>query len=97
MLFLHLNVAYFDVLLDEIGNVTGDINKRRGRIENMRRFRKGSQKLDAFVPLVEMFGYATALRNLTSGRANYSMEFHQYMPTPKDKQEEIVKMRNEKE
>ena len=82
---------------DYIGNVTGDINKRRGRIENMRRFRKGSQKLDAFVPLVEMFGYATALRNLTSGRANYSMEFHQYMPTPKDKQEEIVKERNTKE
>ena len=80
-----------------IGNVTGDVNKRRGRIEAMRRFRKGSQKLDAFVPLMEMFGYATALRNLTSGRANYSMEFHQYMPTPKDKQEEIVKERNQKE
>ena len=82
---------------DYIGNVTGDVNKRRGRIEAMRRFRKGSQKLDAFVPLMEMFGYATALRNLTSGRANYSMEFHQYMPTPKDKQEEIVKERNVKE
>ena len=82
---------------DYIGNVTGDVNKRRGRIEAMRRFRKGSQKLDAFVPLMEMFGYATALRNLTSGRANYSMEFHQYMPTPKDKQEEIVKERNSKE
>jgi len=82
---------------DYIGNVTGDVNKRRGRIEAMRRFRKGSQKLDAFVPLMEMFGYATALRNLTSGRANYSMEFHQYMPTPRDKQEEIVKERNVKE
>ena len=82
---------------DYIGNVTGDVNKRRGRIEAMRRFRKGSQKLDAFVPLMEMFGYATALRNLTSGRANYSMEFYQYMPTPKDKQEEIVKERNQKE
>ena len=82
---------------DYIGNVTGDVNKRRGRIEAMRRFRKGSQKLDAFVPLMEMFGYATALRNLTSGRANYSMEFHQYMPTPKDKQEAIVKERNAKD
>ena len=81
---------------DYIGNVTGDVNKRRGRIENMRRFRKGSQKLDAFIPLMEMFGYATALRNLTSGRANYSMEFFQYTPTPKDKQEEIVKMRGER-
>ena len=81
---------------DYIGNVTGDLNNRRGRIEAMRRFRKGSQKLDAFVPLMEMFGYATALRNLTSGRANYSMEFYQYSPTPKDKQEEIVKERNNK-
>ena len=82
---------------DYIGNVSGDVNKRRGRIEAMRRFRKGSQKLDAFIPLMEMFGYATALRNLTSGRANYSMEFYQYTPTPKDKQEEIVKERNSKE
>ena len=81
---------------DFIGNVTRDLNKRRGRIENMRRFRKGSQKLDGFCPLMEMFGYATALRNVTSGRANYSMEFYQYMPMPATKQEEIMKMRNEK-
>lgn len=81
---------------DYIGNVTGDLNKRRGRIEGMRRFRKGSQKIDCFIPLMEMFGYATTLRNLTSGRANYSMEFHQYMPMPAAKQEEIVKERNEK-
>ena len=78
---------------DYIGNVTRDINKRRGRIENMRRFRKGSQKLDGFIPLMEMFGYATALRNITSGRANYSMEFHQYAPMPAAKQEEIIKER----
>ena len=81
---------------DFIGNVTRDLNKRRGRIENMRRFRKGSQKLDGFCPLMEMFGYATALRNVTSGRANYSMEFYQYMPMPAAKQEEIMKMRSEK-
>lgn len=81
---------------DYIGNVTGDLNKRRGRIEGMRRFRKGSQKIDCFIPLMEMFGYATTLRNLTSGRANYSMEFHQYMPMPAARQEEIVKERNEK-
>ncbi|MCK9302049.1 MAG: elongation factor G, partial [Bacteroidales bacterium] len=80
---------------DYIGNVTGDLNKRRGRIESMRRFRKGSQKLVAFIPLMEMFGYATALRNISSGRANYSMEFHQYMPMPVAKQEEIIKRRNE--
>ncbi len=81
---------------DFIGNVTRDLNKRRGRIENMRRFRKGSQKLDGFCPLMEMFGYATALRNVTSGRANYSMEFYQYMPMPAAKQEEIIKARNER-
>lgn len=81
---------------DFIGNVTRDLNKRRGRIENMRRFRKGSQKLEGFCPLMEMFGYATSLRNITSGRANYSMEFYQYMPMPAAKQEEIIKMRSEK-
>ena len=81
---------------DFIGNVTRDLNKRRGRVENMRRFRKGSQKLDGFIPLMEMFGYATVLRNITSGRANYSMEFYQYMPMPAAKQEEIIKERREK-
>ena len=78
---------------DYIGNVTRDLTKRRGRIENMRRFHKGSQKLDGFCPLMEMFGYATALRNVTSGRANYSMEFYQYMPMPAAKQEEVIKER----
>jgi elongation factor G len=81
---------------DFIGNVTRDLNKRRGRIENMRRFRKGSQKLDGYVPLMETFGYATALRNITSGRANYSMEFYNYMPMPAAKQEEVIKMAAEK-
>ena len=46
---------------DYIGDVIGDINKRRGKIEAMRRHRKGSQKLNGFVPLMEMFGYATQL------------------------------------
>ena len=80
-----------------IGNITRDITKRRGRIENMRRFRKGSQKLDGFIPLMEMFGYATALRNVTSGRANYSMEFYQYMKMPAAKQEEVVAERRKKD
>ena len=79
---------------DFIGTVTGDVNKRRGRIEAMRRFRKGSQKLDCFIPLMEMFGYATALRNITSGRANYSMEFDKYTATPRTIQDEVVKERN---
>lgn len=76
---------------DYIGDVVGDINKRRGRIESMRRYRKGAQKLNGFVPLMEMFGYATQLRNISSGRANYSMEFFKYVPLPKDVQEKVLK------
>ena len=81
---------------DYIGNVTGDLNKRRGKIESMRRYRKGSQKLNGFVPLQEMFGYATTLRNITSGRANYSMEFFNYQPLPIAIQEAVIKKINEK-
>ncbi len=76
---------------DFIGNVVGDMNKRRGKIESMRRYRKGSQKLNGYTPLMEMFGYATQLRNITSGRANYSMEFHQYMPVSAKVQEGVLK------
>lgn len=81
---------------DYIGNVTGDFNKRRGRIESMRRHRKGSQKLNGFVPLMEMFGYATALRNISSGRANFSMEFYNYQALPAATQEEVLKKLAEK-
>jgi elongation factor G len=81
---------------DYIGAVTGDLNKRRGRIESMRRYRKGAQKLNGFVPLKEMFGYATQLRSLSSGRANYSMEFSQYTPLNKDMQEKVLKEHEQK-
>jgi elongation factor G len=81
---------------DYIGNVVGDLNKRRGKVESLRRFRKGAQKLNGLVPLMEMFGYATSLRNISSGRANYSMEFFQYMPLPKGVQEEVLKKLQEK-
>jgi len=74
-----------------IGDVSGNLSRRRGRIESMRRYRKGSQKINGFVPLKEMFGYATQLRNISSGRANYSMEFHKYMPLPRNIQEEVLK------
>ncbi len=74
-----------------IGDVIGNLNKKRGKVDQMRRFRKGSQKLNGIVPLMEMFGYSTQLRNITSGRASYSMEFFQYMPLPKDVQEEVLK------
>jgi elongation factor G len=76
---------------DYIGDVISNLNRKRGKIESMRRFRKGSQKLNGFVPLMEMFGYATQLRNLSSGRANYSMEFYQYMPLPPSIQEDVLK------
>ncbi len=76
---------------DYIGDVVGDINKRRGRIDSMRRHRKGSQKLNGYVPLMEMFGYATQLRSISSGRANYSMEFFKYVPIPRDTQEKVIK------
>ncbi len=81
---------------DYIGNLAGDLNKRRGKIESMRRYRKGSQKLNGFVPLMEMFGYATRLRNLSSGRANFSMEFYKYEPVTKAIQEEYMKKLEEK-
>ncbi len=81
---------------DHIGDVVGNLNKRRGKIESMRRHRKGAQKLSGHVPLMEMFGYATQLRNISSGRANYSMEFFQYMPTPKAIQEDVLKKLEEK-
>ncbi|RLD78737.1 MAG: elongation factor G [Bacteroidetes bacterium] len=82
---------------DYIGEIVGNLNRKRGKIESMRRYRKGSQKVSGFVPLAEMFGYATQLRNLSSGRANYSMEFYQYEPTPKGIQEEVLKEIREKE
>ncbi len=81
---------------EHIGDVVGNLNKRRGKIESMRRYRKGSQKVNGYVPLMEMFGYATTLRNLTSGRANYSMEFYKYMPINKVVQEEFLKNMEEK-
>ncbi len=81
---------------DYVGDVVGDLNKRRGRIESMRRYRKGSQKVNGYVPLAEMFGYATNLRSISSGRANYSMEFSSYDPVNKDTQEKILKRLEEK-
>jgi len=74
-----------------IGDIVGNLNRRRGKIESMRRYRKGSQKINGFVPLSEMFGYATHLRNISSGRANYSMEFSSYLPVSASLQEVILK------
>ena len=82
---------------EHIGEIVGNLNRRRGKIESMRRFRKGSQKLVSIVPLSEMFGYANQLRNITSGRANFSMDFYRYMPVSKALQEEIIKKLSEKQ
>ena len=74
-----------------IGDITGDILRRRGQIDSMRRFRKGSQKLAGRVPLAEMFGYATTLRSLSSGRANFSMEFLAFEPLPESLVADVLK------
>jgi elongation factor G len=75
---------------DYIGDIVGDLGSRRGRVLNMRRFRKGSQKISATCPLAEMFGYSTPLRSMSSGRATFSMEFSQYQPVPEAVAEVIL-------
>jgi elongation factor G len=72
-----------------MGDVMGDINSRRGRIEGMEA-RAGAQVIRAFVPLSEMFGYATTLRSRTQGRGVYAMEFDHYEEVPRSIQEQIV-------
>ena len=72
-----------------MGDIMGDINSRRGRIEGMEA-RSGAQVIRGFVPLAEMFGYATTLRSRTQGRGTYSMEFYSYEEVPKSVSAEIV-------
>ncbi|NMB27505.1 MAG: elongation factor G [Tissierellia bacterium] len=72
-----------------MGDVMGDINSRRGRIEGMEP-RSGVQVVNAYVPLAEMFGYATDLRSNTQGRAVYSMQFDHYEPVPNSIAEKIL-------
>ena len=63
---------------ENMGDVIGDLNKRRGQVEGMETSRSGARVVKAKVPLAEMFGYVTALRTITSGRATSSMEFSHY-------------------
>ncbi|MFR2892102.1 elongation factor G [Peptoniphilus grossensis] len=72
-----------------MGDVIGDINSRRGRMEGMELV-AGAQIVTAYVPLAEMFGYATSLRSNTQGRANYSMQFDHYEEVPASIAEEVV-------
>ena len=74
---------------DYMGDVIGDINSRRGRIEGMDDL-GGGKIVRAFVPLSEMFGYSTDLRSRTQGRGNYSMFFEKYEPVPKSVQDKII-------
>jgi elongation factor G len=74
---------------DFMSPIIGDLNSRRGRIEGMEH-RAGSQVIKGFVPLSEMFGYATQMRSLTQGRATYSMHFARYDEAPRAVAEEII-------
>lgn len=73
-----------------LGDVMGDLNGRRGRVQNMEA-RVGSQAVRAQVPLSEMFGYATDLRSKTQGRATFTMQFHHYERVPAQLAEEVIK------
>ena len=78
-----------------MGDVIGDINSRRGRIEGMDDL-GGGKIVRGFVPLAEMFGYSTDLRSKTQGRGNYSMFFEKYEPVPKNIQEKVLAGRADK-
>ena len=76
-----------------MGDVIGDINSRRGRIEGMDDL-GGGKIVRGYVPLAEMFGYSTDLRSKTQGRGNYSMFFEKYEPVPKNVQEKVLSAKN---
>ncbi len=78
---------------DYMGDVIGDISKRRGQVNGMGD-RAGNKIVDAFVPLSEMFGYSTDLRSMTQGRATYAMEFDHYAEVPQNVAKEIIAKRN---
>jgi elongation factor G len=78
---------------DYMGDVIGDISKRRGQVSGMGD-RSGNKIVDAFVPLSEMFGYSTDLRSMTQGRATYAMEFDHYEEVPQNVAKEIIEKRN---
>jgi elongation factor G len=77
---------------DFMGSVVGDMNAKRGQIQSMED-RSGAKVILAFIPLAEMFGYATTLRSMTQGRASYSMEFDHYDAVPGGVAKEIIEKR----
>ena len=74
---------------ENTGDVVGDLNRRRGQLEGMDS-RAGAQVVNAKVPLSEMFGYVTALRTITSGRATSTMEFSEYQQAPNSIAEAVI-------
>ncbi len=78
---------------DYMGDIIGNMNSRRGKIEGMEA-RGAMQIVRVFIPLSEMFGYATDLRSRTQGRATYSMEMHHFEEVPKNVTEKIIGAKN---
>jgi len=91
-------IMQVDVIVPEeyMGDVMGDLNSRRGQIQGMEA-RPGAQAIAAYVPLSEMFGYATDLRSKTQGRGQYTMQPSHYEEVPKSIQEKIISARTKKE
>jgi elongation factor G len=83
---------FVEILTPEeyLGDVMGDVNGRRGKVSNMES-RMGTQIIRAYIPLSNMFGYATDLRSKTQGRATYSMLFDHYEKVPSSVAEELLK------
>ena len=77
---------------DYMGDVIGGLNQRRGQVQSMENV-FGASQITAFVPLSEMFGYATALRSVSQGRAQYSMEPDHFAEVPKNISEAVIKTR----
>ncbi|WP_227429434.1 elongation factor G [Psychrobacter sp. I-STPA6b] len=82
---------------DYMGDIMGDLNRRRGMVQGMEDLPGGTKQIRAEVPLAEMFGYATQLRSMSQGRATYSMEFAKYAETPKSVADAIISKYNGKD
>ncbi|MDO4427671.1 MAG: elongation factor G [Moraxella sp.] len=97
--FLQANPALLEPIMkvvvetpeDYMGDIMGDLNRRRGAVQGMVDLFGGVKEITAEVPLSEMFGYATQMRSMSQGRATYSMEFAKYQETPKNVADEIIK------
>ena len=82
---------------DYMGDIMGDLNRRRGMVQGMDDLPGGTKQIRAEVPLAEMFGYATQMRSMSQGRATYSMEFQKYAEIPKSVATEIISKFNSKD